>query len=116
MKKGRRYTGITGFIAGLLLMQTGWMGVRADEGMWIPLLIEKYNILRMQEAGLQLSAEDIYSINQDCLKDAIVIFGRGCTGEIPPLWGGGSSVTFLGGARLPEQWILGHEHGGGVAQ
>lgn len=50
--------------------------------MWIPMLIEKYNLERMQEAGLKLSAEDIYSINQDCLKDALVIFGRGCTGEM----------------------------------
>ncbi|MGM0407125.1 MAG: S46 family peptidase [Bacteroidota bacterium] len=54
----------------------------ADEGMWIPLLIEKYNIEDMQEKGFKLSAEDIYSINQACLKDAIVIFGRGCTGEL----------------------------------
>ncbi len=50
--------------------------------MWIPMLIEKYHIEAMQEAGLRLNAEDIYSINQDCLKDAIVIFGGGCTGEM----------------------------------
>ena len=54
---------------------------RADEGMWIPMLIEK-NIVDMQKMGLQLSAEDIYSVNQSSLKDAIVIFGGGCTGEI----------------------------------
>jgi hypothetical protein len=54
---------------------------RADEGMWIPMLIEK-NILEMQEMGLKLSAEEIYSVNQSSLKDAIVIFGGGCTGEI----------------------------------
>ncbi|MCG8412505.1 MAG: S46 family peptidase [Bacteroidales bacterium] len=54
----------------------------ADEGMWIPLLLEKYNIQDMQKKGFKLSAEDIYSINQDCLMDAVVIFGRGCTGEI----------------------------------
>jgi len=46
------------------------------------MLLERYNIDAMQEAGLRLSAEDIYSINQDCLKDALVIFGRGCTGEM----------------------------------
>ncbi|MFO7843912.1 MAG: S46 family peptidase [Bacteroidales bacterium] len=69
----------------LLLLVTFLLNVRfasADEGMWIPLLIEKYNIEDMQEKGFKLSAEDIYSINQDCLKDAIVIFGRGCTGEL----------------------------------
>jgi hypothetical protein len=54
----------------------------ADEGMWIPLLLEKYNIEDMQSRGFKLSAEDIYSINQDCLMDAVVIFGRGCTGEV----------------------------------
>lgn len=56
--------------------------VKADEGMWIPLLIEKYNIQDMQAKGFKLSADDIYSINQACIKDAIVIFGRGCTGEL----------------------------------
>jgi hypothetical protein len=55
---------------------------KADEGMWLLPLIEKLNIGKMTELGLQLSAEDIYSINQASLKDAIVIFGGGCTGEI----------------------------------
>lgn len=54
----------------------------ADEGMWIPMLIEKYNIKLMQEKGFKLEAEDIYSINKACMKDAIVIFGSGCTGEL----------------------------------
>ena len=82
MKHNNKFAGIKSAFLGLLLLQTAWMGVRADEGMWIPMLIEKYNISQMQEAGCMLSAEDIYSINQDCLKDAIVIFGRGCTGEM----------------------------------
>ena len=56
--------------------------LRADEGMWIPLLIEKYNIKLMQEKGFKLSAEDIYSVNRACMKDAIVLFGGGCTGEV----------------------------------
>ena len=55
--------------------------VKADEGMWIPLLINK-NIEEMQEMGLKLTAEDIYNVNHSSLKDAITIFGRGCTGEI----------------------------------
>jgi len=53
----------------------------ADEGMWIPLLIEKYNISLMQENGFKLTAEDIYSINRASMKDAVVLFGGGCTGE-----------------------------------
>ena len=53
----------------------------ADEGMWLPLLIEN-RIADMQEKCFRLSAEDIYSINQASLKDAVVLFGRGCTGEL----------------------------------
>ncbi|HEX2976825.1 MAG TPA: S46 family peptidase, partial [Bacteroidales bacterium] len=56
--------------------------LKADEGMWIPLLIEKYNIKLMQEKGFKLSAEDIYSVNKACMKDAVLKFGGGCTGEI----------------------------------
>ena len=54
----------------------------ADEGMWIPLLLEKYNIEDMQKKGFKLTAEDIYSINNASIKDAVIIFGRGCTGEV----------------------------------
>ena len=54
---------------------------RADEGMWLPSLISQ-RIADMQEKGFRLDAEDIYSINQASLKDAVVLFGRGCTGEI----------------------------------
>ena len=52
----------------------------ADEGMWIPMLLKR-NEAEMQQKGMKISAEDIYSINQACLKDAIVLFGGGCTGE-----------------------------------
>jgi hypothetical protein len=54
----------------------------AEEGMWIPMLLEQLNIKRMQDLGLKLSAEDIYSVNHSSLKDAIVQFGGGCTAEI----------------------------------
>jgi len=54
----------------------------ADDGMWIPLLLEKYNYDDMQKLGLKLSAEDIYSVNHSSLKDAVVQFGGGCTGEL----------------------------------
>lgn len=56
--------------------------LRADEGMWIPILIEKFNIEIMQEKGFKLSAEDIYSVNQASMKDAVMIFGGGCTAEL----------------------------------
>ena len=64
-----------------LLMVLSAPVLLADEGMWIPLLIEKYNIKLMQEEGFKLTAEDIYSINKASMKDAVVIFGGGCTGE-----------------------------------
>ncbi len=54
----------------------------AKEGMWIPILLEKYNIAEMQEMGFKLTAQDIYDVNNASMKDAIVIFGGGCTGEL----------------------------------
>ena len=54
----------------------------ADEGMWLPMLIERLNIQTMEEMGLQLTAEEIYSINQASLKDAIVSFNGYCTAEM----------------------------------
>lgn len=53
----------------------------ADEGVWLPSLISQ-RISDMQSKGFKLSAEDIYSINQASLKDAVVLFGRGCSGEL----------------------------------
>ncbi len=58
------------------------LGVFADEGMWLLPLLERLNLKDMQAKGLELTAEDIYSINGSSLKDAIVVFGGGCTGEI----------------------------------
>ncbi len=54
----------------------------ADEGMWLLPLLEKMNIKAMQQMGCKLSADEIYSINHTSLKDAVVIFGGGCTGEV----------------------------------
>ncbi len=54
----------------------------AGEGMWIPMLLQQLNEKEMKEMGMRISAEDIYSLNRSSLKDAIVLFGRGCTGEI----------------------------------
>lgn len=55
---------------------------KADEGMWMLPLIEKYNIDKMHEMGSELNASQIYNTDSASLKDAIVIFGNGCTGEI----------------------------------
>lgn len=58
------------------------MPVRADEGMWFLMFIERLNHRDMQKMGLQLTAEEIYSINNHSLKDAIVQFNGGCTAEM----------------------------------
>lgn len=65
----------------IIFLLTGSI-LRSEEGMWIPLLLKKYKIEDMQRAGFKLTAEDVYSVNQACLKDAIVIFGGGCTAEL----------------------------------
>lgn len=57
------------------------LSAAADEGMWLPSLIGT-RIKDMRSKGFRLSAEDIYSINKASLKDAIVLFGGGCTGEL----------------------------------
>lgn len=56
--------------------------LRADEGMWLPILLKTLNIKDMQTKGFKLSAEDLYSVNHASLKDAVVQFGNGCTGEV----------------------------------
>jgi len=53
----------------------------AEEGMWLPVLISQ-RIEDMQAHGFRLTAEDVYSVNQASLKDAVVLFGSGCTGEV----------------------------------
>ncbi len=54
----------------------------ADEGMWLPMLLGQQVYNDMVKHGLKLSKEQLYSINQPSIKDAIIIFGGGCTGEI----------------------------------
>ncbi len=74
----KRFLIIVAFIQVLLPAK-----LMADEGMWLPALIEKLNINQMKKEGLSLNAEDIYSINHSSLKDAIVALDRGsCTAEL----------------------------------
>ncbi len=53
-----------------------------DEGMWLPMFVERLNYVDMQKMGLKLTAEELYSINNSSLKDAIVNFGNFCTAEL----------------------------------
>ena len=64
----------------MLLVATTFTAV-ADKGMWLPSLISS-RIKDMKQKGFKLSAEDIYSINKASMKDAVVLFDGGCTGEI----------------------------------
>ena len=70
---------ILSFIAALLLVPTT---VKADEGMWFLMFIERLNHRDMQKMGLQLTAQEIYSVNNHSLKDAIIQFNGGCTAEM----------------------------------
>ncbi len=56
--------------------------MKADEGMWLLPLLERMNKKEMSEMGFEITPDDIYQINKSSLKDAIVQFGGGCTGEI----------------------------------
>ena len=66
---------------GILLLSFSTLSF-AGEGMWLPLLLKSLNEAEMQEMGMKLSAEDIYSVNKGSLKDAIVHFGGFCTSEL----------------------------------
>ena len=68
-------------LAVILLISVAGRAV-ADEGMWLPLLLGKQVYDDMVKKGLKLTKEQLYQINKPSLKDAIIIFGGGCTGEI----------------------------------
>jgi len=70
---------ILSLLLGIMLIPAS---VKADEGMWFLMFIERLNHRDMQKMGLQLTAEEIYSINHHSLKDAIVQFNGGCTAEV----------------------------------
>ena len=86
--------------------------VRADEGMWLLQLMKQQNSIdMMKKQGLKLEVDDIYNPNGVSLKDAVGIFGGGCTGEInphqPPLRLWRYPTTQLSGARLLDRRFLG---------
>ena len=65
-----------------ILTVTMMFRAAADEGMWLPLLLGQQVYNDMVKKGLKLTKEQLYSINKPSIKDAIIIFGGGCTGEI----------------------------------
>ena len=70
------------FLLTFSLLATFLFRAVADEGMWLPLLLGEQVYSKMKAKGLKLTAKQLYDINQASLKDAIIIFGGGCTGEI----------------------------------
>ncbi len=70
------------FLLVLSLMFSASAPLKADEGMWLPMMIKRLNQRNLQEMGLQLTPEEIYSVNNSSLKDAIVSMGGFCTAEM----------------------------------
>jgi hypothetical protein len=65
-----------------IVLSISLLKATADEGMWLPMLLGQQVYNDMVKKGLKLTKEQLYSINKSSLKDAIIIFGSGCTGEI----------------------------------
>ncbi len=65
-----------------LVLLASILQTKADEGMWLPMLLGQQVYNDMVKKGLKLTKEQLYSINKSSIKDAIIIFGGGCTGEI----------------------------------
>ncbi|MFM6925227.1 MAG: S46 family peptidase [Ferruginibacter sp.] len=66
----------------MVVLSLSLFKAQADEGMWLPMLLGQQVYADMVKKGLKLTKEQLYSINKSSLKDAIIIFGGGCTGEI----------------------------------
>lgn len=66
----------------MIVLSVSLLKATADEGMWLPMLLGQQVYNDMVKKGLKLTKEQLYSINKSSLKDAILIFGGGCTGEI----------------------------------
>jgi hypothetical protein len=97
-------------IAFVILIAGFGLKARADEGMWVLPLIEKLNIGKMTELGLRLSAEDIYSLNKASIKDAVVIFGGGCTAEIVSSQGLLLTNHHCGYGQIQEHSTVEHDY------
>ena len=81
----------------------------ADEGMWLPSLISS-RIKDMRAKGFRLTADDIYSINRASMKDAVVLFGGGCTGEIVSEEGLLLTNHHCGYGAIADHSTVGHDY------
>jgi len=94
----------------LLLSISMFAGLKADEGMWMLPLIQKLNIQKMSGMGLTLTAEDIYSDKNVSLKDAVVIFGSGCTGVMVSSQGLVFTNHHCGFEAIQKHSTVGHNY------
>ncbi len=94
----------------LLLSISLFAGLRADEGMWMLPLIQKLNIQKMNGMGLTMTAEEIYSDKNVSLKDAVVIFGNGCTGVMVSNQGLVFTNHHCGFDAIQQQSTIGHNY------
>jgi hypothetical protein len=94
----------------VLLSLSIFAGVKADEGMWMLPLIQKLNIQKMNGMGLTLTANDIYSDQQVSLKDAVVIFGNGCTGVMVSNQGLVFTNHHCGFEAIQQHSAVGHNY------
>ena len=93
-----------------LFVGVGSFSAKADEGMWLPFLINRLNYVDMQKEGLKLTAEEIYSVNNSSLKDAIIQFGNGCTGEIISSQGLILTNHHCGFGKIQEHSTVDHDY------
>src|SRR6056297_1893676 len=73
---------ISSLLIAIVLIFTAAAPLKADEGMWLPMMIKRLEQRDLQKMGLQLTPEEIYSVNNGSLKDAIVSLGGFCTAEM----------------------------------
>ncbi|HRZ50087.1 MAG TPA: S46 family peptidase, partial [Bacteroidales bacterium] len=97
------------FLFALLMIVLVWPA-RADEGMWLPFLLSGKQYNDMVSRGFRLTAEDLYSVNQASLKDAIVLFGRGCTGELVSAEGLLLTNHHCGYSRIQQHSSVAHDY------
>lgn len=102
------------YILSFLLFILVGQGVKAntppDEGMWLPMLVERLNYVDMKAKGLNLTAEELYSINHSSMKDAIVSMGFFCTGELVSSKGLYLTNHHCGYGTIQEHSTINHDY------
>jgi hypothetical protein len=98
------------YLMTVLFIGSATFSAKADEGMWLPFLVNRLNYTDMQKKGLQLTAEEIYSVNNSSLKDAIIQFGNGCTGEIISSEGLILTNHHCGFGKIQEHSTVDHDY------